>query len=43
MLLPKPEKLASFTEFCREAWRASVDLVEEVRRKQQARAGFYRA
>ena len=42
VLLPEPEKLVSFTEFCREAWQTSIDLVEEVRRKQQARAGFCR-
>ncbi|WP_319521326.1 Fic family protein [uncultured Desulfosarcina sp.] len=37
-LLPQPEKLKPFTEFCRQAWRASLDLVEEVREKQMGRS-----
>jgi len=37
-LLPKAEKLKPFTEFCRKAWQASLDLVEEVREKQRGRS-----
>ena len=36
-LLPEPDKLQLFTEFCRQAWRDSIALVDEVRKKQQAR------
>jgi len=36
-LLSKPEKLKPFEVFCRQAWQASLDLVDEVRRKQRAR------
>jgi Fic family protein len=36
-LLPQPEKLQPFEAFCRQAWQASLDLVDEVRRKQEAR------
>jgi len=37
MLLPDAGNLAVFTDFCQQAWQASMDLVDEVRRKQQAR------
>jgi Fic family protein len=37
MLLPDAGNLAVFTDFCQKAWQASMDLVDEVRRKQQAR------
>jgi Fic family protein len=37
-LLPQPEKLKPFTEFCHQAWQASLDLVEEVRQKQRCRS-----
>jgi hypothetical protein len=36
-LLPELEKLKPFTEFCRLAWQALLDLVEEVREKQRGR------
>lgn len=36
-LLPEPDKLQPFTVFCRQAWQASIDLVDEARKKQQAR------
>lgn len=36
-LLPEPDKLAPFTAFCREAWQASIDLVEAAKEKQKAR------
>lgn len=36
-LLPQPEKLQPFAAFCKQAWLASLDLVDAVRRKQQAR------
>lgn len=36
-LLPEPDKLQAFTAFCRQAWQASIDLVDEARKKQQAR------
>jgi hypothetical protein len=29
--------LEAFTDFCQKAWQASMDLVDEVWRKQQAR------
>ncbi|WP_319408037.1 Fic family protein [uncultured Desulfosarcina sp.] len=37
-LLPKAEKLEPFTAFCRQAWQASLDLVQEAREKQRARS-----
>jgi len=37
MLLPDAGNLAVFTDFCQKAWQASMDLANEVRRKQQAR------
>ena len=36
-LLPEPKKMAPFEAFCRQAWQASLDLVDEVRKKQRAR------
>ncbi|MGZ8217970.1 Fic family protein [Methylomagnum sp.] len=36
-LLPEPGRLAGFTEFCRECWRASTELVAEAYRRQAAR------
>jgi Fic family protein len=36
-LLPEPGKLHPFTAFCRKAWQASMALVDEARKKQQAR------
>jgi Fic family protein len=38
-LLPEPDELEPFTAFCKQAWQASVDLVDEARKKQQARQG----
>lgn len=37
MLLPDAGNLEGFTDFYQKAWRASMDLVDEVRRKQEAR------
>ena len=37
MLLPDAGNLAVFTDFCQKAWQVSMDLVDEVRRKQEAR------
>ena len=37
MLLPETGNLEPFAEFCRQAWQASRELVENVQRKQQAR------
>jgi Fic family protein len=37
MLLPDAGNLQGFTDFCQKAWQASMDMVDEVRRKQQAR------
>ena len=37
MLLPEIGNLDEFTVFCRQAWQASIDLVDEVERKQQDR------
>jgi Fic family protein len=37
MLLPDAGDLEGFRDFCQKAWRASMALVDEVRRKQQAR------
>lgn len=37
-LLLQPEKLKPFSEFCRQAWQASLDLVEEAREKQRERS-----
>ena len=36
-LLPEPEKMEPLETFCRQAWQTSLDLVDEVRRKQRAR------
>ena len=36
-LVPYCGKLEPFTEFCRQAWQATIDLVEEAMNKQQAR------
>jgi Fic family protein len=36
-LLPEPDKLRPFAAFCRKAWRASIALVDEARKKQQTR------
>lgn len=36
-LLPRQEERRPFAAFCRQAWQASLDLVEEVWRKQRAR------
>lgn len=37
MLLPDAGDLEGFTDFCQKAWRASMDMVDAVRLKQQAR------
>lgn len=37
MLLPETGNLAEFTVFCQQAWQTSIELADEVRRKQQAR------
>ena len=37
MLLPEAGRLELFTDFCQKAWQASIDLMEEVQKKQQAR------
>jgi hypothetical protein len=37
MLFPETGNLDEFTVFCQQAWQASIDLVDEVRRKQEAR------
>ncbi len=37
-LLPEPEALKPFVAFCEQAWRASMDLVDEIYKKQQIRA-----
>lgn len=37
MLLPESGDLEVFTEFCQQAWQASMDLVEEIQRKQRTR------
>jgi Fic family protein len=37
ILLPDAGNLQGFTDFCQKAWHASMELVNEVRRKQQAR------
>ncbi|WP_319575319.1 Fic family protein [uncultured Desulfobacter sp.] len=38
-LLPEPEALKPFAAFCKQAWRASMDLMDEIHKKQQIRAG----
>ncbi|WP_035241350.1 Fic family protein [Desulfobacter vibrioformis] len=38
-LLPEPETIKPFAAFCEQAWRASMDLVDEIHKKQQIRAG----
>ena len=38
-LLPEPEALKPFVAFCEQAWRASMDLVDEIHKKQLIRAG----
>jgi Fic family protein len=37
MLLPDAGDLEGFTDFCQKAWQSSMNLVDEVRRKQKAR------
>lgn len=39
LLLPEPERLASFQIFCHDNWQASLDLVAEAERLQAARQG----
>jgi Fic family protein len=36
-LVPESESLQPFIDFCRAAWQATMDLVDEVRKRQQAR------
>ncbi len=36
-LLPQPEALEPFAAFCRQAWQASIDLVDAAREKQRSR------
>ena len=36
-LLPQPERLGAFRQFCRECWQATLALVETARRLQAAR------
>ena len=36
-LLPEPERLAGFQDFCRDNWQASLDLVAEAERRQAGR------
>lgn len=36
-LLPEPDNLEPFTELCRQAWQATIELVEEVRKRQEVR------
>jgi len=36
-LLPEPDKLQPFAAFCTKAWQASMALVDEARKEQQAR------
>ena len=36
-LLPEPDKLEPFTALCRQAWQATIELVEEVRKRQEER------
>ncbi|MDD4272504.1 MAG: Fic family protein [Desulfobacter postgatei] len=38
-LLPEADALKPFTAFCEEAWKATIDLVNEIHKKQQIRAG----
>lgn len=38
-LLPEPEAFKPFAAFCEQAWRASMDIVDEIHKKQQIRAG----
>jgi len=38
-LLPEPEVLNPFAVFCEQAWNASMDLVDEIHKTQQIRAG----
>jgi Fic family protein len=38
-LLPEPEALKPFTAFCEQAWRASMEIVDEIHKKQQIRTG----
>jgi Fic family protein len=37
MLLPETGNLELFTDFCKKAWQASINLVEDMRTKQQVR------
>jgi len=36
-LMLEPDKLQPFTELCRQAWQASIDMVDEAQKKQQDR------
>ncbi|WPD22147.1 MAG: Fic family protein [Candidatus Electrothrix scaldis] len=36
-LVPEADKLKPFTELCRQAWQASISLVEEARKRQEVR------
>ncbi len=36
-LLPEPDKLEPFTKLCRQAWQATIELVEEARKRQEVR------
>lgn len=36
-LAPKLESLQTFVDFCKAAWQTSLELVDEVRKRQQAR------
>ena len=38
-LLAEPDALKDFTAFCEQAWKASMDLVDEIHKKQQIRDG----
>ncbi|MCG8552609.1 MAG: Fic family protein, partial [Desulfobacterales bacterium] len=38
-LLPEPEALKPFAVFCEQAWKTTMDLVDEIHKKQQERAG----
>ncbi|MCI5210941.1 MAG: Fic family protein, partial [Candidatus Electrothrix sp. ATG2] len=36
-LVPESDQLEPFTELCRQAWQASISLVEEARKRQEGR------
>ena len=38
-LLPEPDALKPFAAFCEQAWQASMELVDEIHKKQQIRTG----